>query len=85
MYLIQQAKTGRVMKSPHKRGDVPGIDACGYARIAISPQAWGCTVGRLPAPKWFTNLPTSVGMYRATVTVTDDDEESPHKRGDVPM
>ena len=72
------------VKSPHKRGDVPDADSDRIPAIAISPQAWGCTVKDRAGTVAYANLPTSVGMYRLCAGDEVIEEKSPHKRGDVP-
>ena len=71
-------------QSPHKRGDVPCLFAQFSLHGKISPQAWGCTEGKMVFSHNPVNLPTSVGMYRSGLVWILALEKSPHKRGDVP-
>ena len=74
-----------MVESPHRRGDVPLLVVLICFLLAISPQAWGCTVCRGSIPRGYPNLPTGVGMYRAPTAPGISPIKSPHRRGDVPF
>ncbi len=84
MYRLILSRAIVGLQSPHKRGDVPYSGMPIPALPPISPQAWGCTRGRMIPTPPASNLPTSVGMYRAQNATLSLDSKSPHKRGDVP-
>ena len=64
MYRVVWGAIAILLKSPHKRGDVPKEVCMTHETLSISPQAWGCTDYMLLAWACVFNLPTSVGMYR---------------------
>ena len=84
MYRGEYAHAMTVLKSPHRRGDVPAGAHGRISGVSISPQAWGCTVTNRNQPKPGPNLPTGVGMYRTENSELAFGYESPHRRGDVP-
>ena len=74
-----------ILQSPHRRGDVPRRIGQIERRRAISPQAWGCTGKNGILNMALFNLPTGVGMYRGALQDFTWGDQSPHRRGDVPV
>jgi len=72
-------------RSPHVRGDGPGIFTDAETWRAFSPRAWGWSAFRLrPAARTLV-LPTCVGMVRREWGDIDSYRRSPHVRGDGPQ
>ena len=65
MYRTRPSPDRPVSESPHRRGDVPKIDAGFEATQEISPQTWGCTALERQIVGNDNNLPTDVGMYQS--------------------
>ena len=64
MYRSEHGLFLGMLKSPHKRGDVPTLNHDALVQSQISPQAWGCTALQGHSTLRRENLPTGVGMYR---------------------
>ena len=84
MYRMRRMRNHASVKSPHRRGDVPVIQASAMFSGVISPQTWGCTEIWYAKSIAYNNLPTDVGMYRNNHLNRGEHRKSPHRRGDVP-
>ena len=84
MFRLKSWKTEKKGSFPHKRGDVPAVDAYYSIVVTFSPQAWGCSENISLIPRHNHVFPTSVGMFRKGASLILTRPRFPHKRGDVP-
>ncbi len=71
-------------RSPHVRGDGPGINLERLGKHLFSPRAWGWSEAFDPCPAKSKVLPTCVGMVRESAARVNEFLRSPHVRGDGP-
>ena len=67
MYRSARMESTNRLSFPHRRGDVPVIEASRKGVDKFSPQAWGCTESRPLKVLSIGVFPTGVGMYRKPV------------------
>ena len=68
---------------PHVRGGVSSLPQKALAFVCSSPRSWGCFHGRPKKTSAALLLPTFVGVFLGTYSVTSKYETPPHVRGGV--
>ncbi len=71
--------------SPHTRGDGPALKHMPPNWQAFSPHAWGWSAHARVNQLNREVLPTRVGMVRLVCLRSDNQDSSPHTRGDGPL
>ena len=80
-----QRHGGRLLCSPHPRGDGPCFGSTPSPMRLFSPPAWGWSAEILPSIEASKVLPTRVGMVRVDPSIPFCGRRSPHPRGDGPV